>query len=254
MPARLTYKLALTFAVGLLFVSALGTRAGGVGRIDRIERDASERALVAEKGSQLVEGPTGVPVAPRATDAHLLANASKVFDTDAFPFGFRFLDNALADAVVNGLLEPPFSSTEPSQDTFGALHAFGLERGASSVIPITDAVYLFTAERGAVVKSGKLDDTEIHADPRMVAIEVGRRLLHINVDVGRSTCLTSYFQGVVAGRSESLHCVINGRALPLREIQLAFDRDRHSSISRLTREVLLPRAAPPTANAEAFTK
>jgi hypothetical protein len=187
-------------------VSALGTRAGGVGRIDRIERDASERALVAEKGSQLVEGPTGVPVAPRATDAHLLANASKVFDTDAFPFGLRLFNDAFADAVVDAFLGPPFSSTEPSQDTFGAIHAFGLERGAGSTIPITDAVYLFTAERGAVVKSGKLGDTEIHADPRMVVIEVGRRLLHINVDVGRSTCLTSYFQGVVAGRSESPLC------------------------------------------------
>jgi hypothetical protein len=45
------------------------------------------------------------------------------------------------------------------------------------VVAIPDAVHLLTAERGAVVKGGKPRDAKVYADPPVVAIKVGGRLL-----------------------------------------------------------------------------
>ena len=149
MSARLTCKTALAPAIGLLLVAAFGARAGGVRGIDRLEWDASHRAFVSEKGAKLVKRPTVVPIPLRAADVHPIADAREVFNANALSFGPGFLNDAFADAVVDRLLEPTFTSLQSPEQFSRTASAFGLQGRSRSVIPITDAVYLFAAKRCA---------------------------------------------------------------------------------------------------------
>jgi hypothetical protein len=69
-----------------------------------------------------MECPTVVPIALRAPASRAITDTEKVRDANTLCRGFRFLGDALAEAVVNALLKTLLSPTKPSQDAlFGFL-------------------------------------------------------------------------------------------------------------------------------------
>jgi len=88
-----------------------------------------QQTFVGKIISQLVE----IPVAYSCSEflAFFIsgkANTFKIFDGNAFPFEFSFLNNFFTDGVINNSAMCPFLPAKPFQNTLCALRAFVLKR------------------------------------------------------------------------------------------------------------------------------
>ena len=101
MPAHTTLEFRLALAVGLLAMSALGTCAAGVPRVDRDYGHASQLGLVLHEGTKLEEGPTREPVTLfSAPSRDAIADALEVFEANSAIGALGGLHDLFGDAVV----------------------------------------------------------------------------------------------------------------------------------------------------------
>ena len=100
----------------------------GIGRIHKHQRHTSGVRLVGHKLPQLVEAPAMVAIPLLLAELGPLSNARQVFEGNLALCRLGFLDELLADPVVNRSHMALLSPRQPFQQAFGLLCAFGLER------------------------------------------------------------------------------------------------------------------------------
>jgi hypothetical protein len=168
MVAHDTTKLSLAFAIAAFGMPAGATALTGVGWIDHRYQHARELRLVADKETQLAEGPIAVsrsllwPANPRPRP-----NAAQIFEHNrplrAFGFTQRVPDQPLADQVVRVFLKSTLATRKSFQASFGRAAPDFLECPTPLCVPLAAVLDSRTRERYAIAISGQIDDAQIDA-------------------------------------------------------------------------------------------
>lgn len=170
--ARLTVKLCLIAAVGLLAVSALRASPAGVSRIDRDQRDTVELGLVFEKRSELTERPTAHPGTLLAPEPSPSANSSQVLDCDSASGAFGIGNDLFADYVILMPLEPGLTIAEsphgpasvPASPAFETVVHPLAHRPTNAMVLASHLLDRLSADSLSVAGSGDVGDSKI--DPK----------------------------------------------------------------------------------------
>lgn len=141
--------------------------------IDRDHRDAGNRRLVFDEGSQLKECPTTHLRPLRSPEPCASADALQLLQGDSALAACSFRHQRLADDVVFVATKPLLFASDGFQFTAKILWPFalrfssrgGLLKFPSLIgVPLSDLLDAVAAERLAVAIGGQIDDSEIHAD------------------------------------------------------------------------------------------
>jgi len=230
MPAHTTLEFRLALAVGLLAMSALGTCAAGVPRVDRDYGHASQLGLVLHEGTKLEEGPTREPVTLfSAPSRDAIADALEVFEANSAIGALGGLHDLFGDAVVFVLAEPRFLGLGPLHgpaDVLGpcALSSLGphslTQRLAPLAITTASGIDLLARELIVVFSRGDVDHAEIDAHEVSRGDRCGLR------DVN------CYQQEPLAVMAEYQVSLPLGMGEPLGLVLAHDDGDEHAAIQR----------------------
>lgn len=168
----------LRTAVCLFAVAADRTRAAGVARIYRHNRDACSLRLVADELPQLSKGPIAVscpllwPSSPRP-----LANMRQLFQRDRPLRAFSLCNEPLSDAVVRVLLKPSLPTRKTAQPLFGRPCTDRLECRSTMGVPFPFAIDLRTRMDIAVAIGREIDATQVYPDHSLYLLRI--RIRHV---------------------------------------------------------------------------
>jgi hypothetical protein len=169
-----TTELGLRTAIAAFRVPTGATSLTGVGRIDRNDRHTRPQRFVADKRSQLAEGPIAVscsllwPSNPRP-----LTNAREVFQCNRPLCALGLGNQPLADHVVGVFLKAPLTAFQLAQAPFGRPGSDFLQRLPPIRVPLTAALNPFAAEALAVRVNCQVDDTHINSKRAVNVKQVG---------------------------------------------------------------------------------
>src|SRR5215211_3717981 len=206
-----TTKLGLAFAVAAFDVPAHTTALASVGRIDKRYRYTGSLRLIADKRSQLAEGPIAVSCSlPWPFNPRPLANALEILKNDHPLRAFGFGNQPLADLVVGVFLKSTLAASELVQAALGRLRSNLLECLATIRIPLAAAFNVLARKRFTITIGCQIDDTEIDAQHAFSINRFGR----LNLTGDEQIPLATHERQ------------IGFSALPLKQFALAFATDK----------------------------
>ena len=159
-----TTKLGLALAVAPFCMPTRAASLAGVRRIDKPYANTRPHCLVADKRSQLREGPIAVLCSlPWPFNPRPLTNTLEILKNNRPLRAFGFGNETLANTVIGILLKASLAACQPREVTFGRLRSSLLECLPTRGVPLAATLDVLTRKRFAVTISCESDDTEIDA-------------------------------------------------------------------------------------------
>ncbi len=162
-------------AVGFLTMSTGRTGPAGMARVHQDQAHTSPGRLVGEELPQVSEGP-GMPlVALLSSNRCPLSDACQVFQRECLARYEGFLDQSLADAVVDVSLKAALSPAHLLQAPLGRLGTDLLEYLAALVGALAHSAHLRAGKGLAVAIGGQIHDAQVHAQMLPIIVRQGWR-------------------------------------------------------------------------------
>lgn len=157
-----TTKLSLSFAILLIAVTALGTGAGRITRINRDDRNTGHLRFVFNEPSQLIECPLAEPFTISLTNRCL--EPAQVLDSNIVQGAFGLCDNSLCDNMIRAALESPLSAGEFLEVPLGGFSAFALESALEFSCLDSNGIDIRAAKRFPSGIGSQVHNTGIHSE------------------------------------------------------------------------------------------
>ncbi len=155
-------ELGLTNPVGFLAVTARGTSAARVARINGNHRDSKQCGLVLQKRSKLRKRPSRMPCSVLTPNRYLFAYSGECFNRNAARSVFGELDNSFRDAVIVVAAEVGLPASQDVKQFLGSFGAFTLKRLTIAVMSAANSLHCFSRVVVAVAIGGELNNAEIN--------------------------------------------------------------------------------------------
>jgi hypothetical protein len=146
-----TTEFGLALAVTTFRMSTRTTALAGVCRIAQLDPHTGQLRLVADKRSQLTEGPIAVSRSlPWPANPYPRSDAAQIFKRNHPLRAFGFGKKPLADGVIGIFLKAPLATLEVVQAALGRFGSDLLQCLTAPLVPLTAAFDLLTAEHFAI--------------------------------------------------------------------------------------------------------
>lgn len=157
-----TQELGLVFAVPLGDVTADRTFPASVARINRHDRNSGALGLVLQEPAELAEAPVVQSFALLFVGPYPAADVRQIFERNPHAVAFGSRNDALGNAMVFMLLEPPLLATHAAQSSLGSFCANALKDGPALGVALAVGFYLGSAVLVAKTVSGDADDAKVY--------------------------------------------------------------------------------------------
>ncbi len=134
--AGYAHKRSLGLAIGFINATASRTGARRVSRIDKVDRNTSQRGLVRNKGAKLKESPAMEYGTLRPSSPNPRANVREVFKRNRPLRAFGLCHDPFTDSVIRPCGESSFLSCQPVQPTTTAFCSESLQRLAQPAMSV----------------------------------------------------------------------------------------------------------------------
>ena len=162
-PAQYTEERFLSLTIGFINVTARGTGATRVARINRDHWHTVQLGLVLDKAAQLEERPTRQCCPLWPTSRYPITNPAQFFQGNTATGVFGLGNNALADVVVCPGSKLPFFATQFLQATTRRLRSFGLQLSTQLAVTVTNVLDRLSLKNSAVTIDSNAGNTKIDA-------------------------------------------------------------------------------------------
>jgi hypothetical protein len=149
--------------VALVDVAAFGALPAGVSGINRYQRDTRQQCLVPQKYAQLRKGPTMQNYTLRLPSPNPIADTNKVFNLDAAPGAFGFLNNLLGNTMVRVGGKASFPARQFLQASRRRSRTTLLKRGPQAPMAMANGLQFRPRVLPPIAIAGNLRDTEVHS-------------------------------------------------------------------------------------------
>ncbi len=174
MAAREATEMGLIGPVTFIAVTAHGTCATGVARVNRDHTHTRALCFVGDKRSELPKCPGVARTTLLASNRDSCSNTLQIFERECLALRACLLYQRLADAVVDIFLKAVFTPGVPFQPPARPAGVCQLQAAAMLVATIPNALNLLPAVGLAIRDSGKIDDAKINAQVANWLISLGR--------------------------------------------------------------------------------
>jgi len=164
MPANPTLEFRLRATIGFGDMATLGTFTAGITCVDGYNQNAPDLGLVFNKRSQLPERPVMQFSSLLTSSPDPRANTFQVFDGDSAICALRFVNDLLADRVVEILREVRFLASALLQKSSGRFRPFALESGSKLSVSFSQIANMRSRKTLSVRVGSDAGDSEIHSE------------------------------------------------------------------------------------------
>jgi hypothetical protein len=169
-----TTELGLAFAIAAFGMPTCATSLAGVGRIDKRYWHTCSLRFVADKRSQLAEGPIAMSRSLLPCNPCPRSDALEILKDKRTLRAFGFSNQPLADVVIGIFVKAPLATSELTQAAFGRLRSDLLERLTAHQIPLAAALDLLARKRFTVAVGRQIDNAQIDAQDTRDIDRLGR--------------------------------------------------------------------------------
>ena len=160
---RSTNKAVSRLSVCLLSVTALTARLAGKSRVNPQQRNASARALVFQKGTQLCKRPTVQLCSLVLPSPDPRTDTSEVFDGDHSICAFGERHNASRNYVIRIFGKPLFFAAAFLEQTLGGLRSDALQFATKCAVAMANLVQFCTTVFVPIRVHGYFHDAKVNA-------------------------------------------------------------------------------------------